>query len=275
VNPLGPAGVQSSTGGRPPTEDDLPVVRISPRRVGWFLAVMIVVLAAGHLLAALLHHGWANEVILGEGPISALLDMDTEGNLPSWYSSACWLVASGLAALVWRTRPRGRGSLRSRWMVLSLVLAYISLDEGAEVHEKISGPFSDGIGLDEQQWVYWAWVGPYLALAIAVAVFTVPLLRSLPAGTRGLMLLAGATFVSGAVGMELVGREVVLDGSDNKGPTYQLAVGIEESLELAGVSLLVFALMAHVRDHVGRIGLEFASTARRGAPVRDAEVALR
>jgi hypothetical protein len=76
-------------------------------------------------------------------------------------------------------------------------------------------------------------------------------LGRLPAMTKHLLIAAGVMYVMGAAGMELIGRDFY--GGNEAGATYVAVVGSEESLEMLGVLVLVYALLAYVRDHIGSI----------------------
>jgi hypothetical protein len=91
---------------------------------------------------------------------------------------------------------------------------------------------------------------------VFLAVFA-RFLVALPARTRTAMLLAGAVFVAGAAGMELVGRE--LFNPFDPDATYLAAVGVEELLEKVGVIILAWALLTHLRDHVGSVTLSWSA----------------
>jgi hypothetical protein len=78
----------------------------------------------------------------------------------------------------------------------------------------------------------------------------------LPRRTAGLFLLAGATFVGGAIGMEMVsGAHIDAGGSDR---TYTVLVYIEESLEITGVAVFAYALMAYLGSIADSILITFS-----------------
>lgn len=96
---------------------------------------------------------------------------------------------------------------------------------------------------------------PYSAFALAVAGIYARFLVRLPSATRTGLIVAGAIFVAGAAGMELIGRD--LFDPDDIDATYLAAVGIEEVLELIGISVLIHTLLRHLRDHVGSVVVTF------------------
>lgn len=114
----------------------------------------------------------------------------------------------------------------------------MSLDEAIEIHEYL-GWLVDGEGV-----FYFAWVIPAGAIVAALGLFYLPFLRRLPAGTRWRFVAAGAIYVGGALLMELpLGYWVEHHGDDNLG--YGLIDWVEETMELAGLSLFAVAIARH------------------------------
>ncbi|HWN68677.1 MAG TPA: hypothetical protein VNM90_13660 [Haliangium sp.] len=177
-----------------------------------------------------------------------LLSLSYEHNLPTWYvvilhaTCACLLVLHGLSL---RSSSRndatpggaGPGSAGpARWLVLGGLFAFISMDELIQIHESASEWFDTG-GV-----FYFGWVIPAGVLVAALGLWYLPFLRALPARTRRRFILAGVTFVSGALLMELpLGYWTERAGTDNL--VYAGIDWIEETLELVGVSLFLLALL--------------------------------
>lgn len=77
--------------------------------------------------------------LVGVEPYVTLFAVTSEQNIPTWFSSGLLLVAAvaatGVAALV----PRDRRQLRLSWCVLAVVLAALSIDDAAALHERLGG----------------------------------------------------------------------------------------------------------------------------------------
>ena len=102
--------------------------------------------------------------------------------------------------------------------------------------------------------LYFGWVIP---AAILVSVFVLSyrrFLEDLPRITRFRFIRAGAVFVGGAMGVELIlGYWTELHGIDNLG--YALIDWVEETMEMAGVGLFISALVAVLADQTGQVRL--------------------
>ena len=71
-------------------------------------------------------------------------------------------------------------------------------------------------------------------------------------------LISGLTYVSGALGMELLkAHQAVMHGVKSTG--YATVSTIEESLEMLGLLLFVYALMAYVKSELRTLRLSIGN----------------
>lgn len=167
--------------------------------------------------------------------------VDREGNLPSLFAASLLLAAAGLLGLLARL-AHGTPDARA-WRVLCGVFLYLTTDEYLHLHELIMDPLQALVD-PGGQWHH-TWVIPYAALTAALGLWLRPFLRRLPGASRRAFLSAGAVYLSGTVGMEVVGAitERLLGG----GPVLNVALTtVEEALELLGMVLFVGALLRHL-----------------------------
>lgn len=162
-----------------------------------------------------------------------LFSLSYEANVPTWYASvllfSCALVLGSIARIA--------RAKRGQWGILGAIFAYLSLDEAIEIHEHLGA-------LVPSRVIYFGWVVPAAIVVALVGVAYVPFLRALDAATRRRFVVAGAIYVGGALGMELpLGLWTGAYGDDNLG--YGLIDFAEESMELAGATLFLRALLAH------------------------------
>jgi hypothetical protein len=205
----------------------------APRR--WLFAAVGVVSGLG--LAAELWSA-ASASPLREA-IVPRLSLSYEHNVPTWLSSSLLLLCALAAGAVARREARWR----RHWWGVAAVFAYASLDEAAELHEHLGGH------LDTSGVLYFDWVIPAVAILGVLAAVFLPFVRALAPATRRRLILAGAIYIGGAVGMELpLGWWVERAGSDNLG--YALIDWVEETMEMIGASLAVVALVAHRREEL-------------------------
>ena len=174
-------------------------------------------------------------------PLVPLLSLSEEANVPTWYSSmllfGCALVLASIAGMV---RASG-GRMVKQWAVLAGVFGYMSLDETAQLHERLNSlhVLSNLRGV-----FYFGWIIPASVIVLLVGVAYLPFVFHLPKGTRARFIVAGAIYVGGALVMEMpLGAWATRHGEDNLG--YALIDAVEETMEMVGASLFLVALLRH------------------------------
>lgn len=145
------------------------------------------------------------------------------------------LAINGMVARV-RSEPRSAG-----WFLFAILFAVLSLDEAAQLHERLSV-----IGRNmvvPSGFLLFPWVVPGAIITLVIGVASLFWLQILPRVTAVRFLVAGAIFVGGALGIEML-EAAVADhyGTLNVLPYYLLST-LEESMELVGVILFIRALL--------------------------------
>lgn len=176
----------------------------------------------------------------GSAPIAALrwFDVNSERNVPTAWSALLLLSCAVTAALL---AVRGRGG--SGWLLVALTCAFLALDESLELHERLGGL---GASVADDR-LHFAWVVPGAALAGVVGLLLLRRLRTQPAEVRRRLVVAGAVYLTGALGLETVSG-LVLRVHGAGGKAYTLVTSLEEGLEMAGASLLLAALLLQRRQ---------------------------
>jgi hypothetical protein len=186
-------------------------------------------------------------MVLGQsvGTDIKFLDVNANPNPAAWFSSTLLLLCSGLLAVITSTRKRVGDYYTTHWGALSIIFVLMSLDEAAEIHDLFIEPLRSL--LNTGGLFYFAWVIPGGAfVAIFVLAYT-RFLFYLPIRFRRLFIAAGAVYVLGALGMEMLGGlEIDLHHGKENLP-YLAAETVEEFLEMSGVILFLYSLMEYIR----------------------------
>ncbi len=176
-------------------------------------------------------------------------NLDQEGGIPAWYSSTLMLLCAVLMLLLrFDTSQTGRRDATG-WTGLGCIFVLLSLDESASLHEQLTNPLQEM--LSATGIFYFAWVVAGLVVVAALAVIYLPFVLRLGRDVSLRLLLCAAVFVSGVIGMEMVGGWVV-DNYDHP-PIYSLVMGLEETLELAGLTILFGIMAGYVAERVPRL----------------------
>ena len=178
------------------------------------------------------------------------IDVGAEGSVGAWASS---LALFGAAAWAWSISGRDRLGRRTSWRALAIVFAFLSLDETASIHEKAIDPLQDSLTTSGA--LLYAWVIPGALAVVVVGLAFVPFLRDLERTTARLLVLAGAIYLGGALGMEAVTGAVASSLGDDHW-VYGTLATLEELAEMLGITAFLATLARYDRllsaDPVGR-----------------------
>lgn len=226
--------------------------RLSPRRIATLLALAIALLVAAHVALKI-----AQEHVGGLDRTMRLFDLDEEANLPTWYSTIALLAAGLLSAVIaFLGRRRHPGELRF-WAGLAAGFAYLSIDELAMLHDKFGGTLATSLGVQGHGWTRYVWVVPALLAVSVLAITYVGFVTRLPARVRRLAILAGVLYVGGAVGCEMIGARLVALGGPAAltSAAYTVEVIVEETLEMTGVAVWIYAQLIYLVEFLAPRGL--------------------
>ena len=201
------------------------------------IAIIVLLLLANTL-------GLFSTYFLGHPSVKGLVPLfnfDTERNIPTLFSAGAILICS---LVLWLTAIRSKQLSVSYmpWMVLSLVFIFLSIDELLSVHERLIGPMQNLF--DATGAFHYAWIIPYGIAVLSFAIAYFRFLTKLPRKTAALFVLSGCVFVAGAIGFEMLGGvHAQTEGIDNL--LYGILYTCEESCEMFGMALFLYALLSH------------------------------
>jgi hypothetical protein len=233
------------------------------------LAVLMITLAG--LAARFALYMWGEVEFLQ--PLR-LFDVGEERSIPTWFESILFLLCSTLLAVVAVAKKQRNDRFSLHWGVLSVILLLLSLDEVASIHEAV-GEQSERLlnyatGITPGGAISFFWVVPGAIFVFIVLLVYLRFLANLPQTTRRLFLFAGALFVLGALGIEMLTAQVVSSseaisgwvesasggmigrGSASAIPTILkgLQTSVEEMFEMLGLTAFVYALLVYISSYV-------------------------
>ena len=194
------------------------VVRFTARLAGTaFLALLIV-----HVV---------NQMLVDE-PLLAL-DADEDGSSWSWAAISAEAVAGALLALLAATVSSSRGM-----KFAALVMVYLSLDDFIRIHENLGSiftPFPHAVRV--------LWPLMYFPLLAALMIVLWRLCQGRGSEVTALVR-SGLVVLAVAVALEVLGVALFAAGQGHQTFAYELEVGLEEGLELAGWILIAGGMAA-------------------------------
>jgi hypothetical protein len=230
----------------------LATYNLSPSKVTKFLLSIIALLVLFNLIERVIVY-WLN--IQGNGKfLSIYFNFDEEANLPSLYSSLALGLCSCLLAIIAAVKKTVKAKYTKHWKALSLIFVYLAIDEACSIHELLI-PILKGV-ITAKGLLYFPWVIPAFCLVTVFLIIFRKFILALPSQTKVLFLLAGAIYILGALGMEMIGGYI----ADNYGyiTIYGMASTIEELLEMFGVVIFINALLSYLQSQVSELNFSLS-----------------
>ena len=197
--------------------------------------------------------------VLGHNSVKGLVSLfylDNERNIPAYFSVLLMLFAALLLVVIAVLSGKQRAPHVLKWAILSFGFLLMAFDEAFSAHERLVVPVRTLLGNSDYGVFYFAWVIPGMALVLALALFFRKFLLHLPARTSLRFIMAATIYIGGTIGLELIGgRHAELHSTQNL--TYSMIVAIEESLEMAGLIVFIWALLKHCADSFKEVRFRF------------------
>lgn len=224
------------------TDKDVASLVISPLGLLKFLSIPIALFGVLHMATLPIFLMGEEAVRKMDGSGVGLLNLMNERSLGAWFTvvvmgfNVALLILNGTAM-----RRLGLGKATA-WLCLAVIFAYLSLDEMYALHERIGGAIGRYFGLGSV--MTYPWVVTGLVFTTVVGLSFVRFLYRLPRRTAKLFIIAGAIYVGGAVGMEII--EGITATHIGIGTLYYTEVLFEECMEMFGQAFFAYALLDHL-----------------------------
>jgi ABC-type uncharacterized transport system fused permease/ATPase subunit len=205
----------------------------------------------------------------------ALFYLDTEQNIPTFFSSCLLLFA---AVLLWTISILEKAKVDADRRYIRLVscgFLLMAIDEVVSLHERsfplikfllgnhhlveVFSPIKNFLkSHDLIGFFYFAWVFPaILIIAIILFLFRKVVWR-IPVKLRRNSLLAASIYLGGCLGFEILSGYCVKRYGDRNW-LYVLLSSIEEGLEMMGAVVFIWVLLQYITDNYPQVQLVFGS----------------
>lgn len=213
---------------------------LDPLRVARILLAIDALFIAVGAVVSFVSKYLGHERLMG---FSDLLDVGSEGNLPNLYSSFLLMAA---AMLLFVTAGSHWEKQQRKWRVLAWIFVYISVDEGAGIHDRLVEPLRKIFHLVDGLF-FMSWVIIGIPIVIGLAIYFFPFVMSLRPRVRFWTIVSGAVYVSGALILEMVEGKYFAAHGDNG--VFRIMISAEEGMEMLGVTAFIYAILLHLQGH--------------------------
>lgn len=232
-------------------------VPISAKKIVVSLAVCIVVLIVANLIGQYYENFISHKEL--ELKIIEKFDLDLErNNFPTWYQASTLLLSACLLAITAFVKKNKGDADVEYWKFLSFVFLFLSADEAVSIHEQMTMPLRTAFDL--HGFLFLSWVIPAAVAVLFLFAAYYKFLTRLPRITAQLFVIAGIIYVGGAVGIEMIGAKYMeahhhiavnpnIFGAERF--NYALLTSLEESLEMIGILIFIYALTTHLNFELG------------------------
>jgi len=221
------------------------------RALAAFAFLVVLVSTVGQLIKFLTGH----DELMG---LLSLTFVDDENNIPTLFSVLLLALAALCVALVAVLAKKHGAPDVWRWALLSAGFLYLAFDDGLSLHERLRVPIRALLGISSFSTSYSYWILRGLAVVLFLIAVFGKFLRRLPAKTRYTFLLAALLYLGGAVGFDLIGMAYSRVHGGNL--MYSMIATVEESLEMAGVILFIYAILAYIAETYQEVRLRVSDT---------------
>jgi hypothetical protein len=222
------------------------VSTLNPRKTAMILGIFALYFATQSLIVEYLIENILNENTHSDIiHVVDLFSVNIEESIPTWYASLLLFGAAVLLTLIAAAKASVKDHFAAQWAGLAVIFIYLSIDEGAAVHEVAADVLQTQLTLTG--FLYFGWQIVYVPLVILFAVVYRRFLFHLPPRTRNLFILAAVIYVGGALIVEgISANQWYLDGGQSF--EYLVIATIEEFSEMLGVVVLIYALLAYTAE---------------------------
>jgi len=221
----------------------------------WHLAIIAALVVAQVVLQIALF----SSAFTDHNDLRAVFDLDREHSLPNLLSAFAIAVTAAAAAFAaYAADGDDQRIIRRGWVITACVMLFLALDEGAGLHDVLSGKVGQALVEGGTRGILFsAWVIPYSFAFVATAAILSRFALALPKETFWGLLVAGWIYAGAAIGLELPEGYVAdqsliagltLESIDNL-PIMVVMHTFEETGEMLGFALALRTVLRYIVHH--------------------------
>lgn len=188
-----------------------------------------------------------------------LLDVDEEQSFPTYYSVILLFIAAAVLVVISAVTRRVNGLHFGYWAGLAAIFLFLSIDEAASIHELFTKPMRKLLQGSGGMLLFFAWIVPYAIVVLGIGIIYLRFLLRLPRRTAAFMVLSGALYIGGALGVEMLSGWYFKSHGEQFDLGYYLLSALEEAFETTGAIVFVWTLLDYIETTFGTLRLEMGN----------------
>jgi uncharacterized BrkB/YihY/UPF0761 family membrane protein len=232
-------------------------ITLNPKKIVIILGTIIILLVLASIVGLVSKYYLDLPNIFG---LFQLFNLDREKNIPTYFSSVLLLLAASLLYFIAIANKKQGEHDYLYWIGLAAVFVFLSIDEFTVLHERLITPIKTR--LNTSGLLHFAWVIPGGGFVVIMMLIYRRFTLNLPKRIKRMTIIAGLIYVAGAIGVEMIGgyyREL----HEQRDITYEFITTCEESMEMIGIMIFVYALMSYIDLRLSNLTLRISSSKQR------------
>ena len=220
-------------------------ITLYPRNIVIWLSTITILLIVAHLITIAtpyIFEGFEHGLVR---LLFSLFFLDGEGNLPAIFSTCLFLINAVIFLITWKAACLA-GEGQRIWLLLSSVFVFLALDESISIHERLINPLREA--LDATGIFYYTWIIPYGIGVVLLSIFAIPVFLRMQKRIRFWFGLSAAIYLFATIGLEMISGKYLVMMNEQKDIVWIFMITLEESLEMAGLIILVYAQLLLLRN---------------------------
>lgn len=192
--------------------------------------------------------------------------LDQEIGITTFFHVSILFMASVPLCFIYFIKKAQSDRYSTRWAILSFGFMLMAYDLATGLHRKFTPVMHALLGSSNNLFFHasnnlgifrYAWVIPYLIIAIGCCIYFFKFWLSLPKKTRVNFSVSAVLLLSGALGFELIeGSYTAIHGEENF--VYGgILVTIDKSLQMSGIIYFIYGQLEYIADTFKEIKLSF------------------
>jgi len=231
-------------------------LKIKPRKFAIGLALASITLATLSLMTEYIVEVIYRDMDFAWLRLIDLFSVNLEESIPTWYSTMLLFLACMILLAITLMKWQAQDAYGKYWAGLALIFLYLSMDEGAVIHEVAADPLVQFFNTGG--YLYFGWQIVFAPLVLIFALLYLQFLLHLPAKTRYGFIASGLVYVGGAVVVEGFSADLLAATGGIYTYRYLATATLEEFCEMIGIVVFIYALLEYIVQHEGQFS--FIST---------------